>query len=129
MNEHQRLLDEARRFCDPATGEVIELIPEELMKQLRVAKLAVGIPGEVSQTATSAKWFVFLDDDIRKGVVSQWREANRKRPRTKRQQVDTGAPTPTSDVSSPPKTKVAHGLRGFLEKKEKKGSGTFPPAG
>ena len=87
MNEHQHLLDEARRFCNPTTGEVVELIPEELMRLLRAAKLAVGIPGEASRTATSAKWIVFFDDEIRDQALTQWREARHKRQRTKRRQV------------------------------------------
>ena len=114
MNEHQHLLDEARRFCNPTTGEVVELIPEELMKLLRAAKLAVGIPGEVSQTATSAKWIVFLNEDIRGQALRQWREANRQRQRTKRQPTDSRAQVPTSGVKSPAKTVSGPGLRGFL---------------
>ena len=31
MDDHQRLLEEAREFCDPATGEVINRIPDELI--------------------------------------------------------------------------------------------------
>ena len=40
-----KLLDEARRYCDQKTGEVVQRIPEELMDKLRAAKLARGIPG------------------------------------------------------------------------------------
>ena len=74
MNEHQHLLDEARRVCNPTTGEVVELIPEELMRLLRTAKLAVGIAGEASRTATSAKWTVFLNAEIRDHGATRWRE-------------------------------------------------------
>ena len=73
MNEHQDLIDEARSFCDPTTGEVVELIPEELMRRLRAAKLAVGIPREVSRTTARAKWIVFLNTEIRDQAVTQWR--------------------------------------------------------
>ncbi|MHB0958586.1 MAG: hypothetical protein ACYC0X_16445 [Pirellulaceae bacterium] len=114
MNEHQRLLDEARRFCNPETGEVIELIPEELMRPLRAAKMAVGIWGEASQTATTAKWYVFLDDQIRDQVVKQWREVNRKRQRARKRRVEPDQQPPTSDVESPAKTLSGRGLRGFV---------------
>jgi hypothetical protein len=114
MNEHQHLLDEARRFCNPTTGEVVELIPEKLMRLLRTAKLAVGIPGEASRTATSAKWIVFFNDDIRDQALMQWREAKRQRQRTRRRHVGATEHTPTTDVQSPAITKVARGLRGFL---------------
>ncbi len=119
MNEHQGLLDEARRFCNPATGEVIELIPEELMSRLRAAKLAIGIAGEPSQTAASAKWIVFLDDEIREQAVTRWRAAQRRRrPRTKRPPIDSSEQAPISDVGSLAKTKVAHGLAGFLRNRK-----------
>ncbi|MHB8971223.1 MAG: hypothetical protein ACYC3X_11640 [Pirellulaceae bacterium] len=123
MNEQQRLLDErlldeARSFCDPATGEVIELIPEELMKRLRVAKLAVGISGAVSQTTTSAKWIVFLNDQIRAQALTQWRETSRKRQHTKPRPAKSSEPTPAGEVQSPATPKVARGLRGFLPPKK-----------
>ena len=114
MNEHQHLLDEARRFCNPTTGEVVELIPEELMRLLRTAKLAVGIPGEVSQTATSAKWVVFLNDEIRDQALTRWREAKRQRQRTKRRPTDSCTQSPTSGVESPAEAVRRPGLRGFL---------------
>ena len=71
MNDHQRLLNEAARFCNPTTGEVVELIPEELMKLLPRREISSGIWGEQGQTATNAKWYVFLDDDIRDQAFSK----------------------------------------------------------
>ena len=118
MTGYQRLLDEARRFCDPATGEVVELIPEELMRQLRAAKLAVGIWGKECQTATNAKWFVFLTDDIRDQALTEWRRANRKRRRPKKRRVDSGEQTPTDDVRPQTKEKVVRGLHGFLRQRK-----------
>jgi hypothetical protein len=114
MNERQHLLDEARRFCNPTTGEVVELIPEQLMRLLRAAKLAVGIPGEASRTATSAKWIVFFNDDIRDQALTQWREAKRQRQRTKRRHVGATEQTPTSGVESPAEAVRRPGLRDFL---------------
>ena len=49
MDDHQHLLEEAREFCDPVTGEVINRIPDELMRRLREAKLARGIHGVPSK--------------------------------------------------------------------------------
>jgi hypothetical protein len=89
MSEHQELLDEARRFCDPTTGEVVQRIPEELMKTLRQAHLARGIPGKRSQrTESHATWYVFLNSEIRDRVLAEWRKANaaRKRGRGKAKQ-------------------------------------------
>ena len=86
MSEHKELLDEARKFCDPTTGEVVQHIPEELMKTLREAKLARGIPGKPSQrTESHATWFVFLNSEIGDRVLAEWRKANaaRKRGRKK----------------------------------------------
>ena len=82
MSEDQNLVDEARRYCDPTTGEVVQRIPEELMKKLREAKLARGIPGKPSQrTESHATWFVFLDSEIRDRVLPEWRKANAARKR------------------------------------------------
>ena len=84
MSEHQQLLDEARQFCDPTTGEVMERIPEDLMKQLRTAKLARGIPGTPSQrTESYATWFVLVNDEIRERVLAEWRKANAARKRSR----------------------------------------------
>lgn len=89
MSEDQKLLDEARRFCDPTTGEVLRRIPEELMNKLREAKLARGIPGKRSRrTETYATWFVFLNSEIGNRVLAEWRKAKaaRKRARGKAKQ-------------------------------------------
>ena len=118
MNEHQHLLDEAGKFCNPTTGEVVELIPEELMRRLRDAKLAIGIPGKSSLTATRAKWIVFLNTEIREQSLTQWREANRQRQRTKRAQADSRPQEPTSDIERPAKVITSRGLRSFLPPKK-----------
>jgi hypothetical protein len=78
MQSHQELLNQARPFCDPSTGEVVQRIPDELMQQLRAAKLAKGIPGGNNHnTQTHATWFVFLTDQIRDRALLGFREANR----------------------------------------------------
>ena len=80
MSEHEQLLDEARKFCDPTTGEVVERIPEELMRKLRGAKLTRGIYGKPSKrTQSNATWFVFLSSDIAERVLAELRQANRTR--------------------------------------------------
>ena len=82
MDDHQRLLEEAREFCDPVTGEVINRIPDELMRRLREAKLARGIHGVPSKrTVAGATWFVFLNAEIRDRVLSERRveAASRKK--------------------------------------------------
>jgi hypothetical protein len=104
MNERQHLLDQARRYCDPETGEVVELIPEDLMRQLRVAKLAGALQRGESRTGTSATWFVFLNDNIRDQVLAAHREAKRKR-RTRAKGASSG---PT----------VARGLGGFVRRRK-----------
>ena len=82
MKEHERLLDEAQRFCDLDTGEVLERIPEELMSKLRAANLARGVPGKRNErTETYATWFVFLSKGIRERFLEQWREAKRQQKR------------------------------------------------
>jgi hypothetical protein len=118
MNEHQDLLDEALSFCDPTTGEVVELIPEELMRRLRAAKLAVGIPREVSRTTARAKWIVFLNTEIRDQAVTQWRATKHQRQRTKRGSTDARAQVPSSEVEPPVKTVGGRGLHGFLRPKK-----------
>ena len=76
VSEDEQLLDEARPFCDSASGEVVERIPEELMQRLRAAKLAKGIPGKASRRSNSqATWFVFLNSEIRDGVLIECRKA------------------------------------------------------
>lgn len=114
MNQHQHLLDEARKYCDPSTGEVVELIPEELMRLLRAAKLAVGIPGEASRTAARAKWIVFLSAEIRTQALTQWRETNRQRQRTKRRRPDKPAQVPAPQAEPREKPSGERGLRSFL---------------
>lgn len=80
MKEHEQLLEEARTFCDPTTGEVLQRIPEGLMNKLRAAKLTRGVPGRPNErTETYATWCVFLNDEIRDQVMARWREANRLR--------------------------------------------------
>jgi hypothetical protein len=117
MSEHQSLLDEARKYCDPNTGEVIKLIPKELMTQLRSAKLAVGIWGRQCRTATSAKWFVFFNDEIRDQALSEWREANRKRRRVRRRPTNGGGAPAAGDAGSKGKDPENRGLRRFVRKK------------
>jgi len=79
MSEEE-LLAEARAFCDPETGEVIERIPGELMEKLRATKLARGIPGRPSdRTQSYATWFVFLNDEIRDRVLAEWRKVSKAR--------------------------------------------------
>ena len=74
MTEQQLLIEAAREYCDPKTGEVLERIPDDLMKQLRAAMLARGIPGKPSKrTGSSATWFVFLNSEIRDRVLALWR--------------------------------------------------------
>ena len=76
VSEDEQLLDEARPFCDAATGEVVERMPEELMQRLRAAKLARGIPGQASRrTNSQATWFVFLNSEIHDGVLVEYRKA------------------------------------------------------
>ncbi len=85
MENHQDLLNQSRPFCDASTGEIVQRLPEELMQQLRAAKLTRGIPGCRSHhTQTYATWFVFFTDQIRDRVLLESREANhnRKRGRT-----------------------------------------------
>jgi hypothetical protein len=118
MNEHQHLLDEARKFCNPTTGEVVELIPEELMKLLRAAKLAIGIPGEASRTSARAKWIVFLNAEIRDQAVTHWREANRQRQRTRREPTGSRPPVPPSGDEPQEKSVSERGLRGFLRSRK-----------
>ena len=102
---------------DPATGEVVEMIPGDLMRRLRAAKLALGIWGQVSRTATTARWFVFLDDHIRDQILMQWRETNQKRRLAKKRRGEANEQAPTSDVGARPKQAVDRGLRGFLRQR------------
>ncbi len=115
MSEHQQLLDEARRFCDPATGEVLERMPEELMKKLRSVNLARGIPGKPSRrTESHATWFVFLNSEIRDRVLLEWRKANAGRKRSR------GSRTSASgSSSSDARPKAGRGLKEFRQRKNR----------
>ena len=120
MSEHQQLLDEARQFCDPTTGEVVERIPEDLMKQLRAAKLARGIPGTPSQrTESYATWFVFLNDEIRERVMAEWRKGNaaRKRRRGKGVQGEPTALSSAIDAMPNGERPSSRGLQGFRQRR------------
>ena len=87
MTDHEQLLEQAWRFCDPNTGEVLARLPDELMSKLRAAGLARGVPGKRNeQTETYATWFVFLSDGIRDRVMAEWREANRQAKRHRKTQ-------------------------------------------
>lgn len=114
MPTNEDLLDEARPFCDPSTGEVLQRIPEELMQRLRAAHLARGIPGRRSpHTQSFATWFVFFNEEIRASVLNEYLTAQRKRRGT------------AKEPSRPPKkqTPVNHqppaqrGLGGFRRRK------------
>ena len=118
MNEQQQLLDEARAFCEPTTGEVIKRIPEELMKKLRAAKLARGIPGKGSRhTDTYATWFVFLRSEIRDRVMAEWRQANAAR----RQKLSTSTEQQRPTHSSSSDTKSGdRGLKKFRQLRKRR---------
>jgi hypothetical protein len=118
MNEHDQLLEEARGFCDPVTGEVIERIPEDLMEQLRAAKLAVGIWGMKSRTAATAKWFVFLSDEIRDQALAEWREAKRRRRRGGRHGFAGSAQPPMVDACVTSRKPAVRGLGRFLARRK-----------
>ncbi len=115
MSEHQQLLDEALRFCDPATGEVLERMPEELMKKLRSVTLARGIPGKPSRrTESHAIWFVFLNGEIRDRVLIEWRKAKAARKRSR------GSRTSASgSSSSDARPKAGRGLKEFRQRKNR----------
>jgi hypothetical protein len=87
----EELLNEARAYCDPNTGEVVKRMPEKLMRQLRDARLARGIHGRRSEaTKSQATWFVFLNDNIRDLILREWRTASKqpKRRRRRTRSVD-----------------------------------------
>jgi hypothetical protein len=82
MQAHEDLLNEAGPFCNPSTGEVVQRLPDELMRRLRDANLARGIPRQRSgNTQTYATWFVFFTDEIKERVMREFRQANQKRKR------------------------------------------------
>ena len=118
-----RLLDEARRFCDPATGEVVERIPEDLMKKLRNAKLARGIPGKPNpDTESQATWFVFFDAEIRARVLADVRRvrANQRRARAKRAKRND-ASTKTAQSGGEVGPSGNRGLKAFLRRQNSSG--------
>jgi len=120
MSEKE-LLDEARRFCDPETGEIIERIPGELMEKLRAAKLARGVPGRPSEhTQSYATWFVFLNGEIRDRVLAEWRSvsATRKRGRRKGTATDTATRSPEANTQSEAGRPTRRGLKGFRERRK-----------
>ena len=120
MNDHQQLLDEARQFCDPTTGEVAERIPEDLMGKLRAAKLARGIPGTRGQrTESYATWFVFLNDEIRERVLAEWRKVSsaRKRRRGKRVQGERTLLSSAIDAMPDGERPSNRGLQGFRQRR------------
>ena len=43
MDNVDQLLNEARGFCDPSTGEVLQRIPEELMQKLGTKQLILEL--------------------------------------------------------------------------------------
>ncbi len=120
MSEHEQLLDEARRFCNPATGEVLERIPEELMTRLRAAKLALGIPGKPSQrTQSEATWFVFLNFDIQDRVLAEWRKAKAAQDRLGEEGSTPAATRDAPNVDEPSTGPAAnHGLKGFVQRRK-----------
>jgi hypothetical protein len=120
MSEHQELLEDARPFCDPETGEVLRRIPEELMKKLREAKLARGIPGKPSRrTESYATWFVFLTSEIRDRVLAEWRRANaaQKRGRGKGVQGKASADAPVTGGRSKHQRSRNRGLKDFQQRR------------
>ena len=118
MSEHEQLLDEARSFCDPTTGEVLERIPEELMTRLRGVKLALGIPGKPSQrTQSEATWFVFLNSDIRDRVRAEWRKAKAAQDRLGEEGSIETTTTDEPNVDDRPAGPAANrGLKGFVQR-------------
>ena len=118
MNEHEQLLDEARDFCEPKTGEVLQRIPKDLMDKLRAAKLARGVPGRRSdRTETHATWFVFLSDDIRVQILAEWREANRHR-RQRRTAATESKPVLEAAAASQTKDSSKPGLQQFRQSRK-----------
>ena len=118
MNEHEQLLDKARDYCDPTTGEVLQRVPVDLMHKLRAAKLARGVPGRRSDhTETHATWFVFLSDDIRDQILAEWREANRHRKQHRATATRSKSKSVAADVGST-KDSGKRGLQQFLNRRK-----------
>ncbi len=116
MQAHQDLLNQARPFCNPSTGEVVQRLPDELMQQLRAAKLTRGIPGCRSQhTQTYATWFVFFSDQIRDRVLLEFREANLNRKRGRKAVVGSVEQLPTGSDQSVAQPSAQRGLAQFRQ--------------
>ena len=121
MTEQERLLEAAREYCDPETGEVLERIPDELMAQLRAAMLARGIRGKPSQrTGSSATWFVFLNSEIKDRVLAMWRRPKRaaKRGPVKDARGKGTAGEEAPKVGSKDSHGASQGLGRFLNRKK-----------
>ena len=119
MNEHEQLLDDARKFCEPTTGEVVECIPEELMMKLRAAELARGIPGKRSErTQSYATWFVFFNNEIRDRVLTEWRKAKtaRKRRPVKGAQSKPATHPSAFESQSKSRSSTHRGLKEFRQR-------------
>ena len=98
MQDHRELLNLPRPFCDPATGEVVQRLPDKLMLQLCAANLARGIPGcQSNHTQTGGTWFVFFTDEIRDQVLLGFREANYNRKRGRKAVVSSTEQHPTGN--------------------------------
>ena len=122
MDGHQHLLEEAREFCDPVTGEVINRIPDELMSRLRAAKLARGIHGVPSKhTVAGATWFVFLNAEIRDRVLAERRvqaASRRRRSQAGEQSGPTHSLPGTPAASGIPSQR---GLKAFRQRRTPNG--------
>jgi hypothetical protein len=117
MSKDDQLLDEAQRFCDPSTGEVLQRIPEELMQKLRMAQLARGVPGKASRhTGSYATWFVFLNSDIRDHVMSERRLAQRARNRQRSRRTAVAKTPSQSTRKSEPHGN--QGLKQFVQRRQ-----------
>jgi len=118
MDDHQHLLEEVREFCDPATGEVIKRIPDELMRRLRDANLARGVHGVPSKhTVAGATWFVFFNAEIRDRVLSERRvqaASRKKRPRSGQRSGPTRSLPETPAAGAIPSQR---GLKAFRQRR------------
>ena len=122
MRNHEQLLDEARQFCDPKTGEVVQRIPDELMQKLREAQLARGIPGRrSSRTDSHATWFVFLTDDIRDQFLDEWRAVKRTRKRSRGTVEKANSQPSSEDSPATPAQGKSRGLKQFVQRRKSVG--------
>jgi hypothetical protein len=117
MPDHQDLLDEARPYCDASTGEVLERIPDDLMRRLRAARLARGVPRLKNQnTQTQATWYVFLTDQIREQITVACRDANSQRRRARKSKARSSNQSSADDSNRRPTAPVdKRGLADFRE--------------